>query len=97
MFIDSMRKQTCQCAQYKLKIVYKTWKQKHVYLAEKVQGPILSQFTAKTTLKYMTAMPVILTGPQTVAQKGPAHLVLFSRRGTSLKLFAIELLYILVY
>ena len=29
MFMDSMRKQTHQCAQYKLKIVYKTWQQKH--------------------------------------------------------------------
>ena len=47
----------------------------------------------------MTAMPVILTwtGPQTVAQKVPAHMVLFSRRGKSLKLFAIELSYILEY
>ena len=45
----------------------------------------------------MAAIPVILTwtGPQTVAQKGPAHVVLFSRRGTSLKLFGIELSYIL--
>ena len=29
MFIDSMRKQTYRCAQYKLKIVHKTWQQKH--------------------------------------------------------------------
>ena len=41
----------------------------------------------------MTVMPGILTwtGLQTVAQKGPAHMVLFSRKGASLKLFAIEL------
>ena len=47
----------------------------------------------------MAGMPVILTwtGPQTVAQKDPARMVLFSRRGTSLKLFAIELSYILEY
>ena len=29
MFMDCIRKQTYQCAQYKLKIVYKTWQQKH--------------------------------------------------------------------
>ena len=44
-------------------------------------------------------MLVILTwtGPQTVAQKGPAHMVLFSRWSTSLKISAIELSYILEY
>ena len=29
MLMDSMRKQTDQCAQYKLNIVYKIWQQKH--------------------------------------------------------------------
>ena len=29
MFMDCIRKQTHQCAQYKVKIVYKTWQQKH--------------------------------------------------------------------
>ena len=29
MFLDCIRKQTYQCAQYKVKIVYKTWQQKH--------------------------------------------------------------------
>ena len=28
MFMDCMRKETYQCAQYKLKIVYKAWQQK---------------------------------------------------------------------
>ena len=30
VFMDFMRKQTYQCAQYKLKIVYKTWQQNRV-------------------------------------------------------------------
>ena len=29
MFMDCIRNQTYQCAKYKLKIVYKTWQQKH--------------------------------------------------------------------
>ena len=29
MLMDSMRKQTYQCAQHKLKNCYKTWQQKH--------------------------------------------------------------------
>ena len=47
----------------------------------------------------MTAMPVILTWtwPQTVAKEGSAHVVLFNRKGTSLKLLTIELSYIMEY
>jgi hypothetical protein len=50
-------------------------------------------------LLVMTAMPAIFacTGPQTVAPKGPAHMVLFSRRDTRMILFASELLPIGVY
>ena len=66
---------------------------------KRFKDEIYWKITVKTALKSMTAMPVVLTwtGSQTEAKKGSAHMVLFSPKGTSLKLFAIELSYIMEF
>ena len=62
--------------------------QKQVYL----RTQLIAIYSWNNNTKHMTVMPVILnwTGPQTVAQKGPADMVLFSLRSTRLKLLQLN-------